>query len=74
MKNSEQPAFPVSKELAESSEIEGYPYGLTKREYFVAKAMQGFISCQQPGFKFSPEEIALRSIECADELLKQLGE
>ena len=42
MENSIQPAFAVSKEMAEMSEITEYPYGLTKREYFAAKAMQGY--------------------------------
>lgn len=44
MENSKQPAFAVSKEMCEASEIETYPYGLTKREYFAAKAMQAFAS------------------------------
>ena len=46
MENSLQPAFPVSKEIAEASTITEYPYGLTKREYFAAKAMQSLITVQ----------------------------
>ena len=43
MENSKQPAFAVSKEMCEASEITEYPYGLTKREYFAAKALQGLM-------------------------------
>lgn len=73
MDNSKQPAFAVSREMLEmQNEIETYPYGLTKREYFAARAMQGWISCQQPGFRGENEDIVRRAVECADELLKQL--
>jgi hypothetical protein len=48
MENSKQPAFAVSKEMCEMPNgeinIEEYPYGLTKREYFAAKAMQGIFA------------------------------
>ena len=47
MENKNQPAFPPSKEMCEmpngENNIEQYPFGLTKREYFAAMAMQGFI-------------------------------
>jgi len=48
MENSIQPAFAVSKEMAEMSEITEYPYGLTKREYFAAKALQGLMTTLIP--------------------------
>jgi hypothetical protein len=74
MENSKQPAFAVSREMCEmQNEIETYPYGLTKREYFAARAMQGWISCQHEGFSGENEDIVRKAIECADELLKQLG-
>ena len=45
--------------------------GLTKREYFAAKAMQGILAANH--FKPSDvEEVAVRSVQLADELLKQL--
>lgn len=47
MKNSKQPAFPVSKEMCEYSEITEYPYGITKREYFAAKIIQSLIISEQ---------------------------
>jgi len=42
------------------------------KTYFTAMAMQGWIACQHDGFGGSTEDIVKRSIECADELLKQL--
>ena len=44
--------------------------GLTKREYFAALFMQGFISCN--GYIGSPEEYAKSSVLRADALLKEL--
>lgn len=46
--------------------------GLTKREYFAAMAMQGFISNSFIG-KFSPAEIVKLSVETADALIAQLN-
>ena len=44
MKDHEQPAFPTSKEMCEYSDIEGYPYGLTKREYIATNVIQGLVT------------------------------
>ena len=44
--------------------------GLTKREYFAGLAMQGLLA--KEGVWSSDEILAQRSIEIADELLKQL--
>jgi hypothetical protein len=42
MKYEKQPAFAVTREIAEmSNSIEGYPYGLTKLEYVSAHVLQG---------------------------------
>lgn len=46
--------------------------GLTKREYFAAMAMQGWIANQQDGYTLHPETIAMRSAQCADALLIEL--
>jgi hypothetical protein len=46
--------------------------GLTKREYFAAMAMQGWIANQQDGYTLHPETIAMRSAQCADALLVEL--
>jgi hypothetical protein len=65
MKNADKPAFTLQDDYSENA------YGLTKREYFAAKAMQGL--CANPEqIMETPEEIAELSIKFADELLKQL--
>lgn len=75
MENSIQPAFAVSKEMAEMSEITEYPYGLTKREYFAAKAMQGYCGGEYTGQSGMPvESIAKWAVEMSDALLSALAE
>ena len=67
MRKSEQPAFP-QQAILESK-------GLTKREYFAAMAMQGFIaspSSLNHSKDKSVQDIAKMSLIMADELLKQL--
>lgn len=49
---------------------EGNLKGLTKREYFAGLAMQGLLA--KEGVWSSDEILAKRSVEIADELLKQL--
>lgn len=46
--------------------------GLTKREYFAAMAMQGFLAC--PDVSATKRHIAIASVTCADELLAALEE
>lgn len=65
MENSEKPAFVVEN----NTEI--YP-GLSKREYFAAMAMQGFISNANDGAPRGFADVCERSLMFADELLKQL--
>ena len=50
---------------------EGCLTGLTKREYFAAMAMQGFISAGVNGMP-SDEEIALLAVHYSDALLNAL--
>jgi hypothetical protein len=57
MKNSDQPAFPIP----DSSYIDATPSGLTKREYFVAMAMQGL--CANPSALESYHAVANLSLE-----------
>lgn len=75
MENSKQPAFAVSKEMCEMSEIETYPYGLTKREYIAAKAMQGLLSNDEhiKDEKSYPEITADLAVQYADALLCALA-
>ncbi len=49
-------------------------YGLTKREYFAGLAMQGIMTNVSYPLGIKAEIVASKSIELADELLKQLGE
>lgn len=72
MENGERSAYPVPELLDQmGDQLEGLDViGLTKREYFAAMAMQGMMSIDQ---SYSVQYIALRSIELADELLKQLS-
>ena len=48
--------------------------GLTKREYFAAKALQGVVSNQSflKNLNADPELVATAILEISDELLKQL--
>ena len=81
MENSKQPAFAVSREMCEmQNEIETYPYGLTKREYFAAKAMQGLLSAMSglDNSQFLPnldntKYCADLAVSAADELLRALA-
>lgn len=72
--NANQAAFPTELKLSNSADK-----GLTKREYFAAKAMQGILSNQRliailSGNNGMPvaDETANYSLQYADELLKQL--
>lgn len=46
--------------------------GITKREYFAGLAMQGWISCQEPGYSGDADNVAEKAIEYADTLLRKL--
>ena len=46
--------------------------GLTKREYFAAKALQGILSAPYTG-NWVPEEFAEMAVQMADELVRQLN-
>ncbi len=81
MKNSDQPAYPVSKEICEVSSIETYPFGLTKIEYISTELMKAMVS--SPALlevlthaeiigDTASERCANKAIEWANVLLKQL--
>jgi hypothetical protein len=48
------------------------PEGLTKREYFAAMAMQGYISCGKANV-MSCESLAIYSVQAADALIAALN-
>lgn len=62
------PAFPIEESLNDCGSIN---FGLTKREYFAAMAMQGMIASEIDEAS-SPEGIAKMAAEHADALLKAL--
>lgn len=62
-----QPAFPAMHyDLAENE------HGLTMRDYFAAKAMQGFIAYATHKGIYAPpdDELAIASYQLADAMLK----
>lgn len=88
MKTKNTPAFPVEVSMDENgnlrgsqtSNFSGYEMGLTKREYFAAKAMQGLLSNPEwmkeyKGEKYLIERdiVADIAIKTADELLSKLS-
>ena len=75
LENKNLPAFPISEEQADRLEegVDIY-YGLTKREYFAAKAMQGYAGGKYTGQSGMPHEvIASWSVGMADALLSALA-
>jgi hypothetical protein len=70
MKNTEQPAFPPIHDP------NTHAFGLTKREYFAAMAMQGLLSLPFEGMAFEQSEhgaaTARKALKHADALLAEL--
>jgi hypothetical protein len=60
-----EPAYPSSPDGYEPS------FGLTKREWIAARAMQGLLGC--PNYIQSVETIAATSIRAADALIERLS-
>lgn len=59
-----QPAFPAMHyDLADNE------HGLTMRDYFAAKAMQGMLS-ENSGIRYSNDDLGRFSYELADAMLK----
>lgn len=76
-KNKNAQAFPLTGMYAGESLRDGH--GLTKREYFAAKAMQGLLSKLAAqgdqladSLQRQPELVAQWSVKMADSLLKEL--
>lgn len=70
MKNADKPTFPCNDAM-----------GLTKREYFIAQAMQSFILSKQISTweashneEGMVDDIAAASVVMADTILKHIGE
>ncbi len=79
MNNADMPASPILGDVEGFTDFiqgikGGRNYGLTKREYFAAKAMQGlFVNMGRNRYN-NIEDVAKASVEAADELLKALEE
>ena len=88
MKTKNTPAFPVEVSVNENIELRGsqtlnfsgFEMGLSKREYFTAKAMQGLLSnpewmkvYQKEKYLMQSQIVAEVAINMADECLKQLS-
>lgn len=65
--NKNLPAFPPNAGW-EHSEAKG----LTKREYFAAMAMQGWLASYTPAETAKEEYVAAFAVRCADALLAEL--
>jgi len=72
MKNGEHPAFPFEVECEQANTVIDLKFqGLTKREYFAAIAMQGFLS--QGGYHGQGDDVTAKAaVRQADALLKEL--
>lgn len=75
MENKYQPAFPISSEGLKMREDGQWSdcFGISKREYFAAMAMQGALaSCTNADDWVTPSSVAAKSVEYADALLAEL--
>jgi|GEM_PF-881408 len=88
MKTQNKPAFPVEVSIDENgnvrgsqtSNFSGYEMGLTKREYFASKAMQGLLSNPEWMKEYKGEKYLMQSdivadiaIKTADNILAKLS-
>jgi len=63
-----EPSFPEVQELPQFNK---HTYGLTKREYFAAMAMQGLLAC--PNNVNMAQDIAKGAVIMADQLIIELN-
>ncbi len=75
MRNADMPAMPIALEPGEVwSEGQDHAHGLTKREQFAARAMQGFIAAPMGKYPDQTNQrvMAYDSLLAADALLAEL--
>ena len=78
MKTQNKPAFPVEVSIQENGELRGsqtsqysgYELGLSKREYFVAKAMEGLLSNPEWMKEYKGEKYLMQSEIVAEVAIK----
>jgi len=70
----DEPAFPPKyvNNHGMVFEAQKAPQGLTKREYFAAKAMSGLLANSVPGVHYRIEKIPPEAVAYADALMKEL--
>ena len=73
MKDTSGPAFPVLKHYA-NGHIEQVAEGMTLRDYFAAKAMQGMITGTHMWADREDDDLAGCAYDLADAMLKARGE
>jgi hypothetical protein len=73
--NTGGPAFPALGRYGRSAQLESalQQDGMTLRDYFAAKAMQGFVSDSEWRMSRNPNETAKASYHQADEMIKARG-
>lgn len=68
-KNTGGAAFPDPAAERKYADCEGYEHGMTLRDYFAAKAMQGFLSVQWIDYD-DIDVLSTRAYKWADAMLK----
>jgi hypothetical protein len=66
--NKDMPAFPTGIFTDDRGVVIGGSYGMTLRDYFASKAMQGFMGSSWNVKSF--EEMATKAYELADAMMK----
>lgn len=72
MDNGNESAFPGQELDGSGMPRTGLQWGLTKREYFAAKAMQGILAGDMDSV-LKPKHVAISSAQYADALLAELA-
>lgn len=68
-------AFPVAPEMWAEGQFKHPTIGMTKREYFAAKALQGMLAnSHEEAWGMNPDQVAAASVQFADYLIKKLNE
>ena len=70
MKNGDQPINPTERIVSGNGTLQ--TFGLTKREYFAALAMQGIMSSNECGIGHIPSTVAEWATSLSDALLAEL--
>ena len=68
--NQPESAFPSTFKSMSPEEVQVHRWGMTLRDYFAAKAMQGFMANKSNPMHYQPEEDAQWAYMIADAMLK----